>query len=47
MDPADLGKIKGWETKTMTRFFRLKRQKDETWVEDQEDLGAAGPALSV
>ena len=26
-------KITGWETKTMTRLFRLKRQKDETWVE--------------
>ena len=26
-------KIKGRETKTMTRLFRLKRQKDETWVE--------------
>ena len=28
-----MAKIKGWETKTMTRLFRLKRQKDETWVE--------------
>ena len=25
--------INGWETKTMTLLFRLKRQKDETWVE--------------
>ena len=29
-----LQKINGWETKTMTRLFRLKRQKDETWVEN-------------
>ena len=26
-------KIKGWETKTMTRLFRLKRRKEETWVD--------------
>ena len=23
----------GWETKTLTMFFRLKRRTDETWVE--------------
>ena len=33
MDAADNGKTKGWETKTMIKLFRLKRQKDETWVE--------------
>ena len=33
VDTADIGKIEGWETKTMTRLFRLKRRKDETWVE--------------
>ena len=26
-------KNKGWETETMTRLFRLKQQKDETWVD--------------
>ena len=33
VDTADIGKIKGWETKTITRLFRLQKQKDETWVE--------------
>ena len=28
-----LKKIKGWETKTMVRLFRCKRQQDETWVD--------------
>ena len=27
-----LEKIKGWETKTMSRLFRIKRHKEETWV---------------
>ena len=26
-------KINGWETKTLTRLFRLKRQEDETLVD--------------
>ena len=26
-------RIKGWETKTMLRFCRFKRQKEETWVD--------------
>ena len=33
MDAADTGKNQGWETKMVTKLFRLKRQKDETWVE--------------
>ena len=28
-----LEQIKGWETTTVTRLFRSKRRKDETWVE--------------
>ena len=27
-----MAKIKGWETKTLISFLRVKRQKDETWV---------------
>ena len=35
MDRANSGKTEGWETKIMTKLFRLKRHKEETWVEYQ------------
>ena len=48
-------KIKRWETKRMTRLFRLKRQKEETCVDYRKKkkktcnvarkMGADGPAL--
>ena len=30
----NLNKIKGWETKTLSRRFRIKRHKEETWVDN-------------
>ena len=48
-------KFIGWETKTMTRLFRVERQKKrdvgrlqhKNVQYGQEDVGADGPALSV
>ena len=37
VDTANTGK-KGWETKVMTKVFRLKKQKEETWVEHQTGM---------